>query len=837
MKTTFILHKQITLFHFILFWSLFSIQFVHGQLTPIENYQINANGQVQLTVSSSSDKYYLLQVRHHPDSAFTLTTSLTLGQNGSTIITESLKAYPQNHYRVWAHPIASPADSDNDGIDDLTEFQAMPESGPLNAAVGFDPTKGLQTLDTETAFHTVATLINGTPWVEYLDDVEHNKFIIANFSSNPKIYFINSKLFAFHSDFANAIGIDILAPDLIKGQLIYYPSILASNGTLGVFGFNFSNNETKDFATVQRTQELLASNMLFLRNNMSYFVTENNEQDYQVNQALYQNSRVPVLFETDLYAGINYWGLHQAEGYGFFRLMTPGEVPSAKDIVLYENIPNSLPRVGGIITSAMQTPLSHVNLRAIHDNVPNAFIRNPLEIDTIVNLLNHYIYFKTNQSNYEIREASIEEVNAWFDSIRPEEEQIPLLNLNYKTYLPLEEISFHMNDGFGSKTTNIATMRTFGFSENAIPNGYGIPFYFYQEFMKYNGFFPKIEQLIQDPNFIADRAVRETKLAELQEEIRSASMPDWMLDKLYELQKSFPYGTSIRCRSSTNNEDLPGFSGAGLYDSKTHHPNEGHLTKTIKQVYASLWNLRAFEERDFYRINHLRASMGVLCHPNFEDEKVNGVAVTTDPIYNTSNHFYLNSQLGEELVTNPENSIPEEILLNQNPTISNPYSVIQYSSLLGEDSLLMTNAQLELLRHYLSVIHINFAKLYHAENNPTFAMDIEFKIDSVNQLVVKQARPWVSFVPFPSTQTEEETCFVKLFPNPALEVIHFYTETLGMYQVRVFDLQGKIVLETELDLTEHPQTPISISHLSNGTYVLQALSNENSCPAIRFVKR
>ena len=40
------------------------------------------------------------------------------------------------------------------------------------------------------------------------------------------------------------------------------------------------------------------------------------------------------------------------------------------------------------------------------------------------------------------------------------------------------------------------------------------------------------------------------------------------------MHATYPEGQSLRYRSSTNNEDLPGFSGAGLYDSKTQDPDE-----------------------------------------------------------------------------------------------------------------------------------------------------------------------------------------------------------------------------------------------------------------------
>ena len=70
---------------------------------------------------------------------------------------------------------------------------------------------------------------------------------------------------------------------------------------------------------------------------------------------------------------------------------------------------------------------------------------------------------------------------------------------------------------------------------------------------------------------------------------------------------AIPEGQSLRYRSSTNNEDLPGFSGAGLYDSKTQDPEETEedgIDKSIKGVWASLWNFRAFTEREFHRIDH-----------------------------------------------------------------------------------------------------------------------------------------------------------------------------------------------------------------------------------------
>ena len=223
-------------------------------------------------------------------------------------------------------------------------------------------------------------------------------------------------------------------------------------------------------------------------------------------------------------------------------------------------------------------------------------------------------------------------------------------------------------------------------------------------------------------------------------------MPQWMLDSLIQIHECICFGNRKRCRSSTNNEDLPGFSGAGLYTSKTQHTDEGHISKSIKQVYASMWNFRAFEERDFYRVDHFVAAMGVLCHPNFENEKSNGVGVTMDPIYNTDSTFYLNTQISESLITNPDpNSVPEEILLFEDTTRGNGYVVLRLSNLAQQGQLVMADHYLDSMRQYMSIIHDEFEVLYDVVDVDGFGMDIEYKVTKDDNLAVKQARPWVSF--------------------------------------------------------------------------------------------
>ena len=99
---------------------------------------------------------------------------------------------------------------------------------------------------------------------------------------------------------------------------------------------------------------------------------------------------------------------------------------------------------------------------------------------------------------------------------------------------------FDDSSNVGVKAANIATMRTFEFPPGTIPNGFAVPFYYYDEFMKHNGLYDVVDAVRSDPQFQTDEKIRDRELKHLRELIKKAQLPDWMMGALAEVQESFP---------------------------------------------------------------------------------------------------------------------------------------------------------------------------------------------------------------------------------------------------------------------------------------------------------
>ena len=711
---------------------------------------------VPIVVTSTTDDYFVLYVSHELDADTTvhIPVSVTRGETGSTTLAENVEALPAARYKVEKYPVATPADVDGDCTDDLTELDSLGSMNPVNPAAEIAISDGAVAVPDRATFDTLS---NSTTVKFVLYDLD---------TARPGVYFINTDTHSGHADFFRTSGVERRRGQ-IRGDLTYSPDLLASNGSPGAFYYSVGPHlPPYPFRLQSRIFTVLAASLPLLTDNLLlHFRSFDLLHEY----AQYQDSRITLVFDDDVHPEDDFLALNTGVGFGRLRSLEPDERPHPRDIVVYETLPNELSKVAGIVSTVPQTPLSHVNLRAKQDRVPNAFIRDALDDADISGLLGSYVRYEVTSSRFTVRAATPAEVDAHYASQRPTRVQVPQRDLSVTEITPLSDIGFADWKAFGVKAANVAVLRTLGFPAGTVPDGFAIPFYFYDRFMQETALGEEtvlgkksapdeekitlaaettlaaaVTAMLAHPVFQTDFAVQEEMLDDLRDAIKDATSPQFIIDALTAMHTTYPEGQSLRYRSSTNNEDLPGFNGAGLYDSYTQKPEETEedgIDKSLKQVFASLWNFRAFSEREFHRVDHTAAAMGVLVHPNYTDEKANGVAVSFDPITSYANHYYVNTQLGEDLVTNPAaHSIPEELLLKKNSTA---YSVLGTSNLVETGTLLMDGDQTNQLRRHLTTIHDHFKRLYSPAAGRPFAMEIEFKITSADQLAIKQARPWV----------------------------------------------------------------------------------------------
>jgi hypothetical protein len=363
-----------------------------------------------------------------------------------------------------------------------------------------------------------------------------------------------------------------------------------------------------------------------------------------------------------------------------------------------------------------------------------------------------------------VEEATAAEAEDYWKEHKPTPVVLPELNLEVTDLVDIEDVTPEP-EGVSLRDAIKESVRAWGgkaaqysilakTKDVPTPKAFGVPVFYYNQFMTENGLFDRLDALLEDADFIADPAVRESELAALREAMLLAPVnADFQALLKAKLEADYP-GLTIRFRTSTNSEDLDGFPCAGCYESQTGDPASwDSVLDAVRGAWSSIWLFRTFEERSYYGIDHHSVGMALLVHHNFPAEEANGVAVTNNP-FDTAGiepAFYVNVQWGGDAeVVHPPPNITSDSFLYFFDNPNQPVTFISHSNLVEPGESVLNASQTHDLGVALKAIHTRFSAAYGPKsgNQNWYAMDVEFKFDDMDssdgtaRLYVKQARPY-----------------------------------------------------------------------------------------------
>ena len=151
---------------------------------------------------------------------------------------------------------------------------------------------------------------------------------------------------------------------------------------------------------------------------------------------------------------------------------------------------------------------------------------------------------------------------------------------------------------FRAKSANLGEVANARLKGVVVPNGFTIPIFYYDQFIKENNFEDAIYEMMNDQRFVHDPAYRREHLTALRARIEAGTVNEKLRAEVLRRVRVAYAGKGLFVRSSSNAEDLPNFNGAGLYSTVPNVRDESKLTEAIKTVWASLWNFEAYEARE-----------------------------------------------------------------------------------------------------------------------------------------------------------------------------------------------------------------------------------------------
>ena len=533
----------------------------------------------------------------------------------------------------------------------------------------------LPKIASEKDFDKMARIYNAnTPYV-----LPHAMFIIDRRFKN-KIYYVNSQKYRFHKDFllANyliARGEDVFTPVYINQDRRFIVGTVAFQKPIEKFTFELWEGDLASPELIKTAYDTI---------NNSFFAPV----AYKPNSIRQDEASAKLginrVSADEIQKNQEYLALNTGKAVGRVHIIEKLDDTveiGDNEILILKELPINLPQVRGIIITKPSTPLSHINILARGWGIPNVYIKDAdklfKELDTYV------IELDATLTDYKYKRADLETVKKEF--VDPEEAVAPS-DLKVTKLTSIREMRKTDSIAFGGKSANLGEMINAKKPDITIPDGFTVPFYWYDKFMQANGFDDKIDALMNDNDFVHNPRIRRQKLEEFRQAIINANFDEQLKAEIINRWKTELKGQAVFVRSSSNAEDLPNFSGAGLYSSVANVKTDEKIIEAVKKVWSSLWNFEAYEARVRNYVNQREVYMSALIQVGLNMDS-GGVLITKDPFDSDNrNAVYISAVWGHNDSVTANKFVPEQVLYNpksnavQVLTLSQQNSVLKFGA-------------------------------------------------------------------------------------------------------------------------------------------------------------
>ncbi|MGE0786735.1 MAG: PEP/pyruvate-binding domain-containing protein [Sandaracinaceae bacterium] len=446
--------------------------------------------------------------------------------------------------------------------------------------------------------------------------------------------------------------------------------------------------------------------------------------------------RVHAIEPNDVWAEVRYQPLTLGRAVGRLRVVDGPLDPTsvrADEIVVLDHVPLDIPLSAGVITGELQAPLAHVAVLTQSRGTPNMALRDATHDEAVRALAGRVVSLSVEADRYSLAAATEAELESSRRSQARATVEPPALDRTPHPLTATCELRIADTAWAGAKAAQLGEICGAGIPTS---EGFVVPVHHAMAHLASHAIDASAASLRGASGFVDDASARDRALGALRDRIRAAPVDPRLVHEVRARTRTLSDRRWI-FRSSTNAEDLEGFSGAGLYDSivTDENPDEAAIADAIARVWASVYTRRAWDEREHYGIDHDAVAMAILVQPLVTDVVAMGVAITENPFSRQRSGILVDLAPPGGSVTAAEgDELPEQLLLYRH---SRP-EVLSRSTRNGGRPILAADA-MRPLRERLDAVHAHMMALW---GDRADAADVELAIRRDMSAVILQARPY-----------------------------------------------------------------------------------------------